>query len=75
MQIYVQYQERGDITQIWTEDDDSQGHVFVLPQAGYAQAKVDAPASLKAGATPDLEAIQANFRVSVERGQAVLVAK
>jgi hypothetical protein len=75
MQIYVQYQERGDITLMWTEDDDSQGHAFALPQAGYAQARVEAPAALNGGATPDLAAIQALYRVSIQRGQAVLVAK
>jgi hypothetical protein len=75
MRIYVQYQDRGDITLVWTEEDDSQGHVFDVPRPGYYQAEVEVPAQAASGETTMLATLPACFRVSHQNGRAVLVAK
>jgi hypothetical protein len=72
MRLYVEYRDRGDIVLVWTEEDESQGHVFQTPQPGYHQAHVALPKEIALG---DLATLPERFGVIQQNGYAVLVTK
>jgi hypothetical protein len=72
MQVYVQYRERGDITLVWTEDAESQGHVFEQPQSGLYEARVALPLGVS---LRELATLPGRFRVVRQDGRITLMAK
>ena len=70
MKIFVQHEDRGNITLIWRRDAGAYSHAASAAPRGYHTVEVDVPPG-----NMSLEHIQEHFRVHVEHEHAVLVAK